>query len=120
MKYHVFDHPTSFDRYTIIDQYGDMLSLSDNPTMPNGVNMFVGNCVDNYMSISYGVYWRKRLDEKKIVRRMMRVIIPQFEQDGSLGKPIKFSDLPELHQRIVRDRFSDESSTPPATDSPAV
>lgn len=105
MKYHVFDHPTSFDRYTIIDQHGDMLSLSDDPTAPNGVDMFAGNCVDNYMSTTYGSAWRKRLDEKKIVRRMLRVIIPQFERDGSLGKPIKFSDLPELHQRIAKERF---------------
>jgi hypothetical protein len=33
---------------------------------------------------------------------------------------IKFSDLPELHQRIVRDRFPDESSTSPATDTTSI
>ena len=121
MKYYVFDNPLIIDRYTIIDQHGDMLALSDNPTMPNGVNMFAGNCVDNYMFISFGAGWHNQCDVKKVLRHTLPEIIARFEVDGNLGKRIKFSELPKMHQHIVRDRFTaDESSTPPATDSTAV
>ena len=103
MKYRVFDNGgETIDRYTIIDSTGDMLGLSETGA---GFSQFVGNCVDNYMFHSFGYSWRRHLDVKKITRNELPRIIREFEQDGILGKRIKFADLPKDLQQHIRERF---------------
>jgi hypothetical protein len=105
-KYFVFDNEgETFDRYTIIDQQGDMLGLSDDPTHPQGFSQFAGNCVDNKLFVTYGYGWRKTCDVKKITKHELPLIIEEFKRDGNIGKLIEFDKLPENIQKHANKRF---------------
>lgn len=105
-KYHVFDNNgESFDRYTIIDNQGEMLGLSDNATHPQGFSQYSGNCVDNYMFVSFGYAWRRQCDVKKVIKHQLPRIIEEFKTDGNIGKYIPFESLPADIQKHAIDRF---------------
>ena len=104
--YIVFDNEgDSFDRYTVINEDGDMLGLSDNPTHPQGFSQFCGNCVDNYVDYSYGGSWRRHLNVPKIIQHELPRIIKEFEAEGHLGKRVEFVDLPKDIQEHIKYRF---------------
>lgn len=105
-SYVVFDNEgETIDRYTIINEDGDILGLSDNPTHPLGFSQFCGNCVDDHMNVSYGASWRRQLNVPRVIHQRLPEIIQQFEDDGNLGKRIELSGLPEELQKHIRSRF---------------
>jgi len=101
-KYTIFDNPETLDRYTIIDKHGDMLGLSETGA---GVDMFCGNCVDNYMAVSFGYSWRRHCDVDKVVKNELPRIIEEFRRDGNIGREIAFSSLPKEMQQHIKNRF---------------
>lgn len=107
MKYYIFDNSgESLDRYTVIDKHGDMLALSETGA---GVNMFAGNCIDSYMFTSFGSGWRRVCDVNKIVKHELPRIIREFEQEGNIGKRLRFSQVPKDIQKLIRDRFENDN-----------
>ena len=107
-KFYAFDNGgATLDRYTIVNHEGDMLGLSDEPTMPQGFSQFAGNCVDNYMNISFGYAWRRQCDVKKIIKHELPRIIQEFKQDGNIGKLVDFDSLPDNIKTHAINRFND-------------
>lgn len=105
-SYVVFDNEgETLDRYTIINEDGDILGLSDNTTHPLGFSQFCGNCVDNVMSYSWGGSWRRHLNVPRVIHRELPRIIEEFESEGHLGKGIEFSGLSEELQAHIKSRF---------------
>ncbi len=106
LKIYAFDNGgETLDRYTLINREGDMLGLSDDPTHPLGFSQFVGNCIDNYMNVSYGYSWRRQCDVKKIIKIKLPEIIHEFKSEGNLGKMINFEALPENIKTHTLARF---------------
>lgn len=104
----IFDNGgATLDRYTVIDQNGEMLGLSDNPNHPQGFSQFCGNCVDNVMFHSYGASWRRHCNVGAVLKNELPRIISEFEREGHIGKRIEFADLPEELQRHIISRFKD-------------
>jgi hypothetical protein len=107
MKYRIFDNNgETLDRYTVIDNEGDMIGMSDDPTHPLGFSQFCGNVVDNYMNVSFGYSWRRHCDVEKNIRHHLPRLVKEFEQEGTLGKRIRFADLPKNIQQHIRERFT--------------
>lgn len=105
-KIYAFDNGgETFDRYTIIDAKGEMLGLSENPESPQGFSQWCGNCVDNYMNVSFGYAWRRQCDVKKIIKHELPRIIEEFTRDGNIGKRVNFEDLPENIRKHALKRF---------------
>jgi hypothetical protein len=108
MKYRIFDNGgETYDRYTVIDNQGDMLGLSDEPYHPLGFSQFCGNVVDNYMFVSFGYSWRRHCDVQKNIRHHLPRLVREFEQEGNIGKRIKFSELPADIQKHIKERFEE-------------
>lgn len=106
VKFYAFDNlGESFDRYTIINNEGDMLGLSENPSHPQGVSQFAGNCVDNYMFVSFGYAWRRQCNVKKIIKNELPRIIDEFKQEGNIGKFVDFNNLPDEIKNHAINRF---------------
>jgi hypothetical protein len=102
-KYHIFDNGgESLDRYTIIDKSGDMLGLSETGA---GFSQFAGNCIDNYMNVSFGYSWRRQCDVNKVIKHELPRIINEFKADGHIGKNITFASLPKELQQHIKERF---------------
>jgi hypothetical protein len=104
-RFWVFGNPNTLDRYTVIDKHGEMLSLSEYGA---GVNMWAGNCLDNYMFSAFGYAWRRQCDVEKARRIEMPRILNEFRREGNLGKEIKFSSLPKELKQIIYQRFNGE------------
>ncbi len=91
----IFDNQgESFDRFTVIDNQGDMFGMSENPFGPQSFNQWAGNCIDNYMFASWGYAWRNHCDVKKITRSKLPQIIEEFRIEGNMGKMLPKSDWP--------------------------
>ena len=104
-SYVVFDNEgKTLDRYTIINEDGDILGLSETGA---GFSQFCGNCVDGYMDVSYGASWRRHLNVPRVIHRELPRIIEEFESEGRLGKRIAFSGLSEELQVHIRNRFGE-------------
>jgi hypothetical protein len=84
------------DRFTIINnETGDVFAASENPTAPNGVGKFCGNCADHHI-VMYGAGWRQRLPSKKIIKAEVGNYITNAKLDPDwLGKEVEFTSLPE-------------------------
>lgn len=107
-KYTVFDNGgESLDRYTVIDKEGDMLGLSETGA---GFNQWCGNCVDNYMYVTFGYGWRSQCDVPRVIKHTLPEVIASFKTHGNLGKEIPFKSLSkELQKEIIRRYTTDES-----------
>lgn len=104
--YTIFDNGgESLDRYSIINEDGDILGLSGNPTHPLGFSQFCGNCVDSVMFYVYGGSWRRHFNVPRIIHRELPRIIEEFEAEGHLGERVEFVDLPEGIQEHIKFRF---------------
>lgn len=91
--FYVFDNGgETLDRYTVIDENGDMLGLSETGA---GFTQFVGNCADKPLD---GCKWKPTvIDFLKLARK-----------EKFLGEELSFSQLPkELREHII-ERFRND------------
>jgi hypothetical protein len=106
-KFYAFDNGgETFDRFTIIDNGGEMLGLSENPNSPLGFSQWAGNCVDNYMFASFGYAWRRQCDVEKVIKHELPRIIQEFKTDGNIGQMVDFNSLPIEVQQHAINRFN--------------
>ena len=91
------------ERFTVITDTGDMLALSENGL---GVNMWVGNCVDNYMYVSYGAGWRRTCAVDKVIRIELPRIIKQLTEEKMTGKRIQLSMMKREMQQLIHKRLN--------------
>lgn len=106
-KFYAFDNGgKTFDRFTIIDNGGEMLGLSENPNSPQAFSQWAGNCVDNYMFVSFGYAWRRHCDVKKVIKHELPRIIQEFKTDGNIGQMVDFNSLPIEVQQHAINRFN--------------
>jgi hypothetical protein len=99
-QFWVFDNSgETLDRYSILTNDGDVCAASADPFL--GIGQFSHNICDKY-AISYGVNWRKRLDEKKITKQEIKDYLKEARQLGLnwLGKEIK--SVKQLPENLVR------------------
>jgi len=89
MKTAIFDNgDVSFDRYTFINEDGDIFGSSEDPHQPQGFGQFCGNIKDP----SYGKW--------KTVGEFIKEAI----EDKRLGELIDFKDIPERVQQFIEER----------------
>jgi hypothetical protein len=93
----IFDNGgRSADRFTIIhNETGDVFGASENPSAPNGIGKFCGNCADHH-TVMFGAGWRQRLPSKKIIKAEVTNYITNARLDPDwLGQEVEFASLPE-------------------------
>lgn len=101
----VFDNGgETLDRFTVIFGNGEILGLSETGA---GFSQWCGNVVDNYMFTSFGYAWRSQCDVEKVFKHELPRIIREFEEDGSIGKKIKVSELSKDLRRHISNKVKE-------------
>jgi hypothetical protein len=106
---HIFDNNgETVDRYTaIVSKSGDVYGFNSNPFHPLGFGQFCGNVTDR-MNVSYGAMWRKRFNEKKVLRLELKHYLSEAKNCPEwLGKPVSIEELPEKAQQYISQILKD-------------
>jgi len=92
----IFDNSgKTLDRFTIINkETGDVFGCSDNPDMPGGGGVLIGNCASHRI-VMYGTGWRQRLPGSTVIQEEVNNYINNARLDPNwLGKEVDLNYLP--------------------------